>query len=37
MTGVIMKFDNEESLKIYQEHQSHRDYQAATAEQTAGM
>ena len=32
-----MKFDNEADLKVYQDASPHREYQAATAEQTAGM
>ncbi|KAH8114347.1 hypothetical protein DFH11DRAFT_1877657 [Phellopilus nigrolimitatus] len=33
--GVIMKFDNEDDLKVYVDATPHKDYQRATAEQTA--
>ncbi|PAV17002.1 hypothetical protein PNOK_0706600 [Pyrrhoderma noxium] len=33
--GVIMKFDGEADLKVYQDAAPHREYQVATAEQTA--
>ena len=31
-----MKFDNENDLKVYMDAKGHRDYLAATTEQTAG-
>ena len=31
-----MKFDGETDLKVYQDAAPHREYQVATAEQTAG-
>lgn len=31
-----MKFDSENDLEVYQDAQGHRDYLAATTEQTAG-
>ena len=34
--GVIMKFKDEEDLKVYQDAAPHRAYQANTAAQTAG-
>ena len=35
--GVILKFDNDKDLQTYVDAKSHKEYQQATAEQTAGM
>lgn len=34
--GAILKFDNEKDLQTYVDAKPHKDYQLATAEQTAG-
>ena len=35
--GVILKFDDDKDLQTYVDAKSHKEYQQATAEQTAGM